>query len=118
MTKPLPFNDEEFDLIFHPVSNCYVEEVEPIFKECYRILKKGGRLLCGLDNGINYIFDEFWHTIWHIKPLKSFYFKGFPLLCQRLRVPDRPPEYSRLCKNSCINGFFIVYSYNHSVITV
>ena len=32
MTKPLPFEDETFDLIFHPVSNCYVEEVKPIFK--------------------------------------------------------------------------------------
>lgn len=58
MTKPLPFSDEEFDLIFHPVSNCYVEEVKPIFKECYRILKPGGIFLAGLDNGINYIFDD------------------------------------------------------------
>jgi len=58
MTKPLPFDDETFDLIFHPVSNCYVEEVKPIFKECFRVLKKGGVLLCGLDNGINYLFDE------------------------------------------------------------
>ena len=58
MTKQLPFEDETFDLIFHPVSNCYVEEVKPIFRECFRILKKGGILLCGLDNGINFIFDE------------------------------------------------------------
>ena len=58
MTKRLPFEDETFDLIFHPVSNCYVEEVKPIFRECFRILKKGGILLCGLDNGINFIFDE------------------------------------------------------------
>ena len=58
MTKPLPFEDETFDLIFHPVSNCYVEEVKPIFKECYRILKKDGVLLSGLDNGVNYIFDD------------------------------------------------------------
>ena len=58
MTKPLPFEDETFDLIFHPVSNCYVEEVEPIFKECYRILKKGGIFLGGYDLGINYLFDE------------------------------------------------------------
>ncbi|MBE5874994.1 MAG: class I SAM-dependent methyltransferase [Lachnospiraceae bacterium] len=58
MTQRLPFEDETFDLIFHPVSNCYVEEVKPIFKECYRILKKGGILLCGLDNGLSYIFDE------------------------------------------------------------
>ena len=30
MTKPLPFHDGAFDLIFHPVSNCYVHEVLPI----------------------------------------------------------------------------------------
>lgn len=58
MTKRLPFPDETFDLIFHPVSNCYVEKVEPIFQECYRVLKKGGALLGGFDIGINYIFDE------------------------------------------------------------
>lgn len=58
MTKPLPFEDESFDLIFHPVSNCYVEDVLPIWKECFRVLKKGGILLSGLDNGFNYLFDE------------------------------------------------------------
>lgn len=58
MTKPLPFDDESFDLIFHPVSNCYVKEVKPIFKECARILKKGGILLSGLDNGVNYLVNE------------------------------------------------------------
>ncbi len=58
MTKPLPFADESFDLIFHPVSNCYVREVLPIWRECYRVLRKGGILLAGLDNGINFIFDD------------------------------------------------------------
>lgn len=58
MTKPLPFSDQSFDLIFHPVSNCYVKDVRPIFRECYRVLKPGGVLLCGLDNGINYLFDD------------------------------------------------------------
>ena len=58
MTKRLPFADETFDLIFHPVSNCYVEKVEPIFRECFRVLKKGGVLLGGYDTGINYIFDD------------------------------------------------------------
>lgn len=58
MTKRLPFEDETFDIIFHPVSNCYVEKVEPIFRECYRVLKKGGVLLGGYDTGINYIFDD------------------------------------------------------------
>lgn len=58
MTKPLPFEDESFDLIFHPVSNCYVEEVVPIFRECFRVLKKGGVLLGGYDIGTNFIVDE------------------------------------------------------------
>lgn len=58
MTKPLPFEDGAFDLIFHPVSNCYVREVKPIFKECFRVLAPGGVLLCGLDNGINFLFAD------------------------------------------------------------
>ncbi len=58
MTKPLPFADGEFDLIFHPVSNCYVREVKPIFKECFRVLAPGGVLLSGLDNGINFLFAD------------------------------------------------------------
>ena len=74
MTKPLPFEDNTFDLIFHPVSNCYVEEVEPIWRECYRVLKPGGVLLAGLDNGINFIFDLEETTLTHklpFNPLKD-----------------------------------------------
>ena len=58
MSKTLPFEDEIFDIIFHPVSNSYVEDVYHIWNECYRVLKKGGRLLAGMDNGINYLFEE------------------------------------------------------------
>ena len=58
MTRPLPFEDASFDLIFHPVSNCYVEEVEPIWRECFRILRPGGVLLAGMDTGINYLFAD------------------------------------------------------------
>ena len=32
--------------------------MEGIFKECYRILNKGGVFLGGYDIGINYLFDE------------------------------------------------------------
>ena len=58
MSRPLPFGDGEFDLIFHPVSNCYVREVKPIWRECYRVLKPGGLLLSGVDNGVNYMADS------------------------------------------------------------
>lgn len=57
MTEPLPFAEASFDLIFHPVSNCYVEKVEPIWQECARVLKKGGVLLAGVDTILNYIVD-------------------------------------------------------------
>ena len=58
MTKRLPFADETFDIIFHPVSNCYIEDVYHVWNECFRVLKKGGRLLAGFDNGINFLFEE------------------------------------------------------------
>lgn len=58
MTNPLPFDDEIFDIIFHPVSNCYIEDVLPVWKECYRVLKKGGVLLAGFDNGMNFLFED------------------------------------------------------------
>lgn len=58
MTKTLPFEDESFDVVFHPVSNCYVEDVQPVFNEAYRVLKKGGIFLAGLTNEINFIIDD------------------------------------------------------------
>ena len=58
MTKKFPFEDASFDLIFHPVSNVYVKDVYHVFRECFRVLKKGGILLAGLDNGINFFVDE------------------------------------------------------------
>ena len=58
MTKILPYEDETFDIVFHPVSNCYVEDVQHIFSEVYRVLKKGGVFLAGLNNEINYIVDN------------------------------------------------------------
>ncbi len=58
MTKPLPFEDGYFDLVFHPVSNCYIKDVRHVFNEAYRVLKRGGYLLSGLGNEINYIMDD------------------------------------------------------------
>ena len=58
MSKPLPFPDDSFDIIFHPVSNCYVRDVRHIWRECARLLVPGGRLLAGFDNGLNFLFDD------------------------------------------------------------
>lgn len=51
------FSDESFDLVFHPVSNCYVPEVQPIWEESYRVLRPGGVLLAGFVQPLQYIFD-------------------------------------------------------------
>jgi len=58
MTKRLPFKDGSFDIIFHPVSNVFVEDVYHVWRECFRVLTPGGILLSGLDNGINFLFDD------------------------------------------------------------
>ena len=49
--------DASFDLIVHPCSNGFVPNVLPVWKEAYRVLKKGGVLLSGFCNPICYLFD-------------------------------------------------------------
>lgn len=51
------FPDRTFDIIFHPVSNIFVDDVRIVWKECFRVLKDGGMLLSGFVNPILYIFD-------------------------------------------------------------
>lgn len=51
------FSNETFDLIFHPVSNVFVDNILVVWKEAYRVLKKGGVLLSGICNPIVYIFN-------------------------------------------------------------
>lgn len=63
ITEALPFDDEYFDLIFYPVSNCYYLGMDHVFSECYRVLKKGGRLLSGLTLEMNYIVNSDEKTI-------------------------------------------------------
>ena len=58
MTSPFPFDDDSFDFIVHPVSNCYVEDVEHVWQEAYRVLRPGGALMSGWGNPIVYMVDE------------------------------------------------------------
>jgi SAM-dependent methyltransferase len=51
------FANESFDLIVHPVSNVYVPDVLPVWREAYRVLRKGGALLAGFDNPAVHLFD-------------------------------------------------------------
>jgi SAM-dependent methyltransferase len=52
------FTGESFDLIVHPVSNVFCPELEPVWQECFRVLRCGGALLAGFMNPDLYIFDR------------------------------------------------------------
>ncbi len=52
------FADNSFDLIFNPCSILFVENVLPVWKECFRVLKPNGILMTGLINPISFQLDE------------------------------------------------------------
>lgn len=52
------FVDRSFDLIFHPCSNCFAENILPVWREAFRVLRPGGTLLAGISNPLRFIFDE------------------------------------------------------------
>jgi SAM-dependent methyltransferase len=51
------FPDRSFDLIFHPVSNLFIPELAPVWRECHRVLRPGGTLLAGFLNPDVFLFD-------------------------------------------------------------
>ncbi len=51
------FADASFDLIIHPVSNVFVPDVRPVWREASRVLVAGGDLLAGFCNPAMYLFD-------------------------------------------------------------
>ncbi|MYM26853.1 methyltransferase domain-containing protein [Duganella sp. CY15W] len=52
------FADDAFDVVFHPISNLYVPDVRPVWRECFRVLRRGGRLLSSFYNPVVFVGDR------------------------------------------------------------
>ena len=94
MTRPLPFPDGSFDLIVHPVSNCYIREVLPLWRECFRVLAPGGVLLSGLDTGMNFIVGEDERTVENALPYDPLAGGGSPEDLARLETAGDGVQFS------------------------
>lgn len=53
------FANESFDLIFNPCSNLFMPELDPVWNECFRVLRPGGHLLAGIMKPVVFVFDRF-----------------------------------------------------------
>ncbi|MFO8022568.1 MAG: class I SAM-dependent methyltransferase [Perlabentimonas sp.] len=52
------FADKSFDLVFNPCSVVFVDNLKPIWKECFRVLKNNGILMTGLINPIIFQLNQ------------------------------------------------------------
>lgn len=52
------FGDASFDLVFNPVSTVFVPDVTQVWRECFRVLRRGGTLLAGFMNPSFFLFDH------------------------------------------------------------
>lgn len=51
-------SDNTFDYIINPISNLYIPDVNPVWRECYRVLCEKGVLLASFYNPILFVFDR------------------------------------------------------------
>jgi SAM-dependent methyltransferase len=51
------FDSVSYDLIVHPVSNTFVPDVLPVWREAFRVLRHGGILVAGFMNPAAYLVD-------------------------------------------------------------
>ncbi len=52
------FADASFDLVVNPCSTNFVPDLQPIWREAFRVLRPGGSLLAGFTDPASFIFDE------------------------------------------------------------
>ncbi|HLM56005.1 MAG TPA: class I SAM-dependent methyltransferase [Pyrinomonadaceae bacterium] len=50
------FEGDSFDLVFNPASNLFAPDVRPVWREAFRVLRRGGALLAGFLNPSFFLF--------------------------------------------------------------
>ncbi|MCC8379331.1 class I SAM-dependent methyltransferase [Xenorhabdus sp. PB30.3] len=76
------FADETFDFIFHPISNLYIPDVNPVWQECHRVLKRKGKLLASFFNPVVFVGERNQEHMQQgiIKPLYKMPFSEMDIL--------------------------------------
>jgi len=67
------FTDNSFDLIFNPCSVLFVDNVLPVWEECFRVLKPNGILMTGLINPVSFQLDEENLNLIYKQPFSDLY---------------------------------------------
>lgn len=57
LSKPFPFEENSFDMIFNPISNCYIEDIIPMWRECARVIRTGGVLMMAFVKEEHFLFE-------------------------------------------------------------
>ena len=101
---------DTFDLIFHPCSNCFVPDVLPVWREAFRVLRRGGYLLSGLVNPLVFMLD--WDENSSEPCLLKFAIPYSDLTSGRPVHPDEPLEFghslSQLLGGQMQAGFHLI----------
>lgn len=58
MTDLSRFAENSFDVVFNPVSIIYIDDLQSLWRQCHRVLKRNGRLMVGTINPYSFLFEE------------------------------------------------------------
>jgi len=91
------FPDGSFDLIVHPVSNLFVPDVRPVWREAYHVLRPGGTLLAGFLNPVFFLFDFGLHDKGVLQIRHALPYSDLTSISEQERLrevgPDGPLEF-------------------------
>ena len=118
------FVDGSFDLVFNPCSTVFMPDVRAVWKECARVLRRGGILMTGSMNPVHYIFDlykadegilEVTHSIPY-SDLTSIPKEDLDELVEKGLPVEFGHSLTDLLGGQCAAGFMITHMYEDYVL--